>query len=130
MLGLKDAALAAGVAESTIYRATKKGQISASAGSAGQLLFDASEIDRWCAARAGRASANERRTVEANADSQTLASDLARITGELAAERRRSVDLERDRDRWHELAIGTLRQLADQRQAPPARLSFWDRIFG
>lgn len=128
MLGLKDAALAAGVAESTIYRAAKKGQISASPGNAGQLLFDPSEIDRWSAARAGRASANEQRSLLATPDSQILASDLARITGELAAERRRSMDLERDRDRWHELAIGTLRQLADQR--PVARPSFWVRLFG
>lgn len=128
MLGLKEAAEMAGVAQSTIYRAVKTGRISASSGDADRLLFDPAEIGRWSSTRAERASASAARIGPLAVDSQTLASDLARIEAELAAERRRVIDLERDRDRWHELATVTLRQLADQR--PAARPSFWSKLFG
>jgi hypothetical protein len=129
MLGLKEAAELAGVAQSTIYRAVKNGRISASSGDADRLLFDPAEIGRWSSTRARHAGASEARTVPQPADSHALASDLARIEAELAAERRRSMDLERQCDRWHSMAVSAMQQLTDQRAAP-ARPSFWRRLFG
>ena len=131
MLGLKDAALAAGVAESTIYRAAKNGKLSATSGNSGQLLFDPSEIDRWVSTRAERASASAARTVTSPTDSVDYLRKIERLEADLAAERRRNVDLERDRERWHDVATGALRQLAAERStSTPARQGFWQRVFG
>lgn len=141
MLGLKEAAELAGVAESTIYRAAKSGRISANSGDAGRLLFDPAEVTRWGASRPGRTSATERlsepRTDALIADLPDHLRTIERLEVELAAERRRIMDLERerdrlerDRDRWADLASGTLRQLADQRAVPATRPGFWGRLFG
>lgn len=99
MLGLKEAALAAGVAESTIYRAAKKGRISANAGDGGRLLFEPSEIERWATTRAGAPVAPDERR---NDDSLAVAPLQARIEAmaqqiaELQDDKR---DLRAERDR-------------------------------
>jgi excisionase family DNA binding protein len=131
MLGLKEAAELAGVAESTVYRAAKKGRISSRSGDGGRLLFDPAEVQRWAGTRPGRtaaqAGADERRTEPQPAEP----AELARLQALREADAARIRDLEdlvadvrKDRDHWREAATAALRQLADQRPAP-ARRAWW-----
>jgi len=136
MLGLRQAAEMAGVAESTIYRALKKGRISATNSDDGKLLFDPSEVTRWAASRPQSTSvdlvASEARTTAQVAPEV----EIARLQAQLEAEKVRNIDLETnftarirgleaDRDAWRDQATRLLPAMAAQ-----PRRSWLAALFG
>jgi hypothetical protein len=131
LVKLERAAELTGKSRSTIHRAMAAGKLSFSKDTHGERVVDVAELGRLYDLRNPDDTVSDAAPSNGSkrADSHDTLIDLARIEERNRQLANQVAELRADRDRWHELATVTLRQLTDQRAAP-ARPSFWTRVFG
>ena len=131
LVKLDRAAALTGKSRSTIHRAMAAGKLSFSKDTYGERVVDVAELGRLYDLRNPDDTVSDAapRNGSTRADSHDTVIELARIEERNRQLANQVAELRADRDRWHELATVTLRQLADQRSTS-ARPSFWAKFFG
>jgi hypothetical protein len=116
MLSLSDAADAAGVAKSTIWRAIKAGRLSASRSVVGSYEVDAAELFRVFPAVSKNDPAQQVATVVEHVGTAAQEAQIAALKDISGVLREQIEDLRKDRDAWRGQAESNQRLLIDARK--------------
>jgi hypothetical protein len=116
MLTLSDAANAAGVAKSTIWRAIKSGRLSASRSVVGSYQVDAAELFRVFPAVPKNDPTQQVATVIEHVGTAAQEAQIAAMKDISGLLREQIEDLRKDRDAWRGQAESNQRLLIDARK--------------
>lgn len=137
-LSLREAADAAGVSKSTIFRAIRAGRLSAARTNDGGFAIDPAELFRVYPKSAAEPVGNVTGNVAKGHGATGIPDHAAALLEEQIKALRETVrrlddhvaDLREDRERWRAQAEGAQRLLTDQRVSQPERRSWWRRVVG
>jgi hypothetical protein len=115
MLSLSEAATAAGIAKSTIWRAIKSGRVSASKTETGCYQIDAAELFRVFPATNKHAAMKQDGTAAERAAAAVLEAQISALKDVSALLREQLEDVREDRDAWRAQAEANQRLLVDAR---------------
>ena len=117
MMSLSEAAIAAGIAKSTIWRAIKAGRMSASKGATGSYQVDAAELFRvFPATPKSGAMRQDAPEAERGALSAALEAQISTYKDISGLLREQLDDVRKDRDAWRTQAEANQRLLVDGRR--------------
>jgi hypothetical protein len=115
MLGLSEAATAAGVAKSTIWRAVKSGRISATKTHTGTYEVDPAELFRVFPAMPRNGAMKQAATPIAPAATTGLDAQISALKEVSSLLKEQLEDIRKDRDAWRTQAESSQRLLVDGR---------------
>ena len=133
MFSLSEAAAAAGISKSTLWRAIKSGRVSATRTDTGDYRVEPSELHRvfppaTAETRSTPPAMKRDATALEQAETALLEAQICALKDTAALLRTQLEDTRTDRDHWRDQAQAVTRQLADARPARP-RGGLFARLF-
>ena len=123
---LSTAAIAAGVAKSTISKAIKSGELSVSKKVGNSFRIDPAELDRWMSNRGKRSETVHNGRTETPQETGIAAVEKAALQREIDLLRETLDDMKEQRDKWEHQAQAQTR-LLEHRSKPQG---VFNRLFG